>query len=64
MLFLIHVNIFCKTAADVVLPAELAICKFSVEDGVVAVYHTFIDPGELVFGILTVGHYTLAFISM
>ena len=47
-MFLIHVNIFVKTDDDeLYYPAEMAICKFSVRDGVLDTYHTFIDPGTV-----------------
>lgn len=45
LIYLIHVNIFCKTDADVYYPAEIGIVKFTLEDGVKDIFHRFIDPG-------------------
>ncbi|XP_075158623.1 protein maelstrom 1-like [Haematobia irritans] len=49
--YFIMVNYFTKTLkGGVYVPAELAICKFSLQDGVSRVYHTLINPGVNIYG--------------
>lgn len=45
MMYLIHVNYFCKTDHDVYYPAELAVVKFNLKQGVRGLFHRYIDPG-------------------
>lgn len=49
-IYLIHVNKFCRTEDKddpIYYAAELAICKFSVLEGIIDTYHTFLNPGNL-----------------
>ena len=44
----IHANIFVKTPENnQIVPAEVAVTKFSIEKGIVETYHTFIKPGDI-----------------
>lgn len=43
---MVHVNYYCKTTEGMFIPAELAISKFNLEDGVKDTYHILIDPGN------------------
>lgn len=45
-IYLIHVNIFCKTDKDVYFPAEIGLVKFSLREGVKDILHRYIDPGK------------------
>uniref|UniRef100_T1PAS7 PiRNA pathway germ-plasm component n=1 Tax=Musca domestica TaxID=7370 RepID=T1PAS7_MUSDO len=49
--FFIMVNYFTKTLkGGVYVPAELAVCKFSLKEGVSRVYQTLINPGVNIYG--------------
>ncbi|XP_013105572.2 protein maelstrom 1 [Stomoxys calcitrans] len=49
--YFIMVNYFTKTLkGGVYVPAELAVCKFSLLEGVSRVYHTLINPGVNIYG--------------
>lgn len=43
-------NYFVKKLSDDIYPAEIAIAKFSLREGITDVYHTLINPGELPLG--------------
>ncbi|XP_017155254.2 protein maelstrom 2-like [Drosophila miranda] len=42
-------NYFANTGS-VYVPAEYATCRYSLKEGISAVYSTLIDPGQLIFG--------------
>ncbi|XP_013102997.1 protein maelstrom 1 [Stomoxys calcitrans] len=49
--FFIMANYFTKTMRDgVYVPAEIAVCRFSLRDGVQEVYQTLINPGFNIYG--------------
>lgn len=43
-------NYFYRTHKLVYVPAEIAVCKFSIEKGLLKSYHTFINPGFIQTG--------------
>jgi len=45
--YLIHTNVFCLTAENGVVPAELSLVRMSLKKGVEEVYQVFIEPGTL-----------------
>jgi len=46
--FIIHVNIFVRTPdTNVVVPAEVALTKFSFKSGMLGSYQAFIQPGNI-----------------
>lgn len=49
--YLISFNYFCKTSSEVFIPAELAIIRYSLEQGVIDKLHTFINPGNIPLGL-------------
>jgi len=42
---LIHFEYFVKTRENVYLPCEVALLEFSLEEGIIRKYNSFIDPG-------------------
>ena len=45
----IHCNIFCRTVEDgETVPAEVALARFSIKDGLIDSYHAFTEPGMLI----------------
>uniref|UniRef100_A0A1B0B350 HMG box domain-containing protein n=1 Tax=Glossina palpalis gambiensis TaxID=67801 RepID=A0A1B0B350_9MUSC len=49
--FFIAVNYFTKTSdGSVYIPAELSICEYSLKQGVIRTFHTFINPGVKMYG--------------
>ncbi|XP_055541232.1 protein maelstrom homolog [Wyeomyia smithii] len=49
--FLISFNYFCKTTAEIYIPAEMAIIRYSLEQGVIDKLHMFINPGNIPLGL-------------
>lgn len=48
--YIVHVNTFCYvTTANMYYPAEIAVCRFSLEKGVTenGVFHKMCHPGEI-----------------
>lgn len=45
-----HVNILCKTRANVYLPCELSIGEYSIMTGITKVFHAFIRPRDVPIG--------------
>jgi len=43
----IHANIFLKTDEGEYLPAEICVANFTLQDGIIQVYHDFPDPGVI-----------------
>ncbi|XP_055380787.1 uncharacterized protein DDB_G0287625-like isoform X2 [Condylostylus longicornis] len=45
-------NYFVKLndSEETYIPAEISICKFSIRDGILDKFHTFVNPGVLPFG--------------
>lgn len=54
--FLADVQSWVKTVEGRVVPAEIAIVKVNVEDGVVNKFHRLIDPGQLPIGYASTAH--------
>lgn len=48
--YFIDVQTLCKTDQGQYLPVEMAIAEFSLEDGLIRVYHEFLHPGEIPTG--------------
>uniref|UniRef100_A0A1A9ZXQ9 HMG box domain-containing protein n=1 Tax=Glossina pallidipes TaxID=7398 RepID=A0A1A9ZXQ9_GLOPL len=49
--FFIAVNYFMKTFdGGIYIPAELSICQYSLKQGVIRTFHTFINPGAKMYG--------------
>ncbi|XP_065225499.1 probable serine/threonine-protein kinase kinX [Planococcus citri] len=48
--YLIHVNYFCKTSDDEFVPAEIAISRFTLKEGVTDVFHRILNPGVTPLG--------------
>lgn len=49
--FFIAVNYFMKTfEGGIYIPAELSICEYSLKQGVIRTFHTFINPGAKMYG--------------
>ena len=46
--YIMHVNIFVKTPdPEIYVPAEIAITKFTIENGIIDTYQAFPEPGKI-----------------
>lgn len=43
-------NYFCKISNGSYIPAEIAVLKFSLQEGIIDVYHSLVNPGSLPLG--------------
>lgn len=48
--YILHFNIFCVTEEGVPVPAEIAVARFTLKDGVKEIFHDLIDPGVIPTG--------------
>ncbi|XP_037038857.1 protein maelstrom homolog [Bradysia coprophila] len=48
--YFIAANIFCETGVNKYLPAEIALLKYTLQDGVIRTYHTFVNPETIPMG--------------
>ncbi|XP_075233657.1 germ-plasm component protein maelstrom [Lycorma delicatula] len=46
----IHINYYCETDTRHFIPAEIAIAKFNLEDGIIDTLHRYVSPGNLPLG--------------
>ncbi|KAL1378423.1 hypothetical protein pipiens_003983 [Culex pipiens pipiens] len=49
--YFIAFNHFCKTTSNVYVPAEMALAKYSLENGVMAKMHEYINPQKIPLGL-------------
>ncbi|TRY63896.1 hypothetical protein TCAL_07261 [Tigriopus californicus] len=49
-LFFIHMNMICEIDDVRFLPGEVALCEFSIENGVTRIFETFIKPWNIPLG--------------
>lgn len=49
--FFISFNHFCKTTSNVFVPAEMALVKYCLENGVMAKMHEYINPQKIPLGL-------------
>lgn len=45
---IIHINYYCETDTRHFIPAEIAIAKFSLGEGVIDTLHKFVSPGKFI----------------
>lgn len=50
-MFFISVNYFCKTQQSDYVPAEMAIIRYSLENGILGQFHELINPARLPLGL-------------
>lgn len=45
--YFIAANVFCETVFNKCYPAEVALIKFTLQDGIIETFHTYVSPGNI-----------------